>query len=346
MVTITLLNSSNRPIVRYAVGATTLVAVGMGFDWTLAYLLPVLSLSFLAPGGKPPALKGGIFFVASIAVACLIGMALAYSFLSMPPVHILVTFILLFHIFYTRHPIFNPLVKVWLLVAILLIPNIAMQSMALAKVIAISLVMNAACAILIIWVIYYLFPLQAPENLDTPTPANDKKPDASAAPPNQPQRFTTALISTLVIMPVYLLFYFAEMANALLVLVFIAILSMQPAFAKDWKVGKALIIGNTIGGLAAIVVYNLLTIVPEYSFLIMLVLLSGLIFGQYVFDKSPLASVYGMAFSTLLLIIGSVTGSDGDGAGGKVWSRVFQIMIAVVYAVSAFALIAKLRSSR
>ncbi len=59
-----------------------------------------------------------------------------------------------------------------------------------------------------------------------------------------------------------------------------------------------------------------------------------------------MASVYGMAFSTLLLIIGSVTGSDGDGAGGKVWSRVFQIMVAVVYAVSAFGLIAKLRSAK
>ena len=305
MVTLSLLNNTNRPIVRYAVGATTLVAVGMGFDWTLAYLLPVLSLSFLAPGGKPPALKGGFFFVASIAVACLIGMALAYSFLTMPPVHILVTFILLFHIFYTRHPIFNPLVKVWLLVAVLLIPNIAMQSMALAKVIAISLVMNAACAILIIWIIYYLFPLQSPENLVSA--ANEKNSGPTTTTPTQRKRFTTALISTLVIMPVYLLFYFAEMANALLVLVFIAVLSMQPAFAKDWKVGKALIIGNTIGGLAAIVVYNLLTIVPEYSFLIMLVLLSGLIFGQYVFGQSPLASVYGMAFSTLLLIIGSVT---------------------------------------
>ena len=76
MVTLSLLNHTHRPIVRYAVGATTLVAVGMGFDWTLAYLLPVLSLSFLAPGGKPPGLRGGFFFVASIAVACLIGMTL------------------------------------------------------------------------------------------------------------------------------------------------------------------------------------------------------------------------------------------------------------------------------
>jgi hypothetical protein len=54
-----------------------------------------------------------------------------------------------------------------------------------------------------------------------------------------------------------------------------------------------------------------------------------------------------MAFSTFLLIICSVTGSDGDGgAVSKVWSRVIQIMIAVIYFVSAFGLIEKLKPSR
>jgi hypothetical protein len=154
------------------------------------------------------------------------------------------------------------------------------------------------------------------------------------------------LTSTLVIMPAYFVFYYASITNALLILVFIAIMSMQPAFAKDWKVGKALIFGNTIGGLAAILAYEILTVVPEYSFLIMLVLFGGLVFGQYVFSKNPLASIYGMAFSTFLLIICSVTAGDSDGAGSKVWSRVWQIMVAVVYAVSAFGLIEKYKASR
>ena len=121
---------------------------------------------------------------------------------------------------------------------------------------------------------------------------------------------------------------------------------MQPAFAKDFKVGKALIIGNTIGGLVAIVVYEVLTIVPEYSFLLGLILLGGLTFGTHVFGQSKLASVFGMAFSTFLLIICSVTASDSDGAGGKVTSRVLQIMVAVIYVVSAFGLIGKLKSKR
>lgn len=340
MTAITLINRTHRPVLRYAIGAMVLVAVAMGFGWPLAQLLPVLSLSFLAPGGKPPALKGGVFFVLSIVVACLVGLTLAYSFLPMPPIHILITFLLLFHIFYAQGPIFNPLVKVWLLIAVLLIPNIALQSGLLTMLVAYSLVWNAACAVLVVWVIYLIFP-SAPENQATPA-----TPPKTADLPNDRHRFITALTSTLVIMPVYLIFYFANIPNALLILVFTAILSMQPGFAKDWKMGKALIIGNTIGGLAAILVFEVLTIIPVYGFLLLLILLAGLIFGQYVFDQSPVAPLYGMAFSTFLLIICSVTASDSEGAGGAVWSRVLQIMVAVIYVVLAFGLAAKLKGSK
>ena len=184
-------------------GSTLLVAVAMGFEWPLAFLLPVLSLSFLAPGGKPPALKQGILFVVSIAVACLIGMTLAYSFLSTPPIHILITFLLLFHIFYTRNRIFAPLVKVWLLIAILLIPNIALQSMYLAKGIAISLVLNATCAILLIWTIFLLIPDRQGPSTEDSKPVDQPKPELTIK-----KRFITALTSVMVIMPVYLVFYF------------------------------------------------------------------------------------------------------------------------------------------
>lgn len=313
----------------------------MGFDWILAFLLPVLSLSFLAPGKKPPDLGGGLFFVGSVALACALGLLLAYSFLSMPPVHILVTFLLLFHIFYTRRPIFTPYLKVWLVIAILLIPNIALQSSTLASVMAISLVMDAVCAILLIWVIFLLFPENKQLAIKQETANSNPKDE-----PTMKERFSTALTSVLVIMPIYLLFYLATISNALVILVFIAILPLHPAFAKDFKIGKALIIGNIIGGLAAIFAFEILTVVPEYSYLILLVLLGGLIFGQQVFGKGSLAPVYGMAFSTFLLIIGSVTGSSGEDAGGKVWWRVLQITIAVIYVVSAFCLIEKLKPRR
>jgi uncharacterized membrane protein YgaE (UPF0421/DUF939 family) len=120
---------------------------------------------------------------------------------------------------------------------------------------------------------------------------------------------------------------------------------MQPGFAKDFKGGLALIIGNAIGGIAAIIFYELLVMVPQYIFLIFLTLLAGLMFGSRLFSGKPKAQLYGMAYSTLLLVIGSTTSSTGE-AGAKVYTRIIQIMVAVVYVVVAFGLLEHYKTSR
>ena len=48
-------------VLRYATGAALAMAVAMGIDWQLSYLLPVLSLSFLASPDPCPTLKQGGF---------------------------------------------------------------------------------------------------------------------------------------------------------------------------------------------------------------------------------------------------------------------------------------------
>ncbi|MCK5406051.1 MAG: hypothetical protein KAJ37_01295, partial [Candidatus Krumholzibacteria bacterium] len=63
---------------------------------------------------------------------------------------------------------------------------------------------------------------------------------------------------------------------------------------------------------------------------------AGLIFGTRVFSDKPTAKLYAMAFSTLLLVIGSTTASGSGEAGSKVYARVAQITFAVVYVVMAF----------
>ena len=81
----------------------------------------------------------------------------------------------------------------------------------------------------------------------------------------------------------------------------------------------------------------MLTIVPDIIFLGLLVLLAGLLFGKVLFSKKPVAQLFGMAFSTFLLILGNVTAFRGE-AGEAVWTRIFQLGIVVIYLVTAFAL--------
>ena len=214
-----------------------------------------------------------------------------------------------------------------------------MQAVGLANFVAQGIVAGAIVTILLVWTVYFFLP--EPSDLgESPAPAAVEKP----IPPPM-DRFKSALLSTVVVWPVMALFYMFERLESLLILIFIAILAQQPGFAKDFKVGKALIVGNAIGGAAALVMYEVLVIVPEYGFMLLLTLLAGLIFGARVFSGKPTGALYGMAFSTLLLVIGSVTSGDDD-AGSKVYARVFQIIVAVSYVVLAFGYIDRLLEDR
>ena len=68
-------------ILRYAAGSTVIMMVAMGWDYTLAYLTPVLALNFLGPTAKAPTLKGSGAFLLMVALACMLGLAFGQIFL-------------------------------------------------------------------------------------------------------------------------------------------------------------------------------------------------------------------------------------------------------------------------
>lgn len=332
-------DSKNINIFRYALGSTFIVALAIGFSWPIGFLLPVLSLSFLASGKPAPNLKGGLVFFLIITCSALFGLLLSKLFLPFPIIHILLLCLILFYIFFTNHPLFTPLLKTFLLVSILLIPNLALYSKEMALVLATSLSAYAGVTILVVWFIFLLFPAQKITELKAAQ-------SPVLAGPTRQQRISTASTTTFVILPVLLLFYFYNLTSSLLILIFITTLCMQPAFAKDFKAGKSLIFGNLIGGIAAIIVYEVFTVVPEFFYFVIVVLLIGLIFGKQVFSGKPKAGLWGMGYSTFLLVICSTTASGTTDADAKVWTRVLQIMIAVIYIVAAFGLIARFKKEK
>ena len=321
------------PILRYALGSAIIIMVATGADYTLSYLTPVLALNFLAPGSRAPALKSSFAFLLTIALASLAGILFSRFFLDFPLVFLPLMILAIFYIYYTTH---LQKMKVWLIISLLLIPMMAMQSAGLASAVAINLLLNAFLAILLVWIIYFIFPFKQSVVEETKAKVMEAQPEF--------QRYLSSLKKILVVMPVIVLFYVFNWSDALLVLIFIAILSMNPATSNK-KAGIAIIAANLGGGLAAIIAYNLITIVPDILFFGMLVLLTGLLFGKGVFSRKPAATLYGMAFSTFLLILGDVISFTGD-AGEKVWTRIFQLSIVVIYIVIAFRLVDHFSSSK
>jgi len=328
------LDAQSRRILRYAVGATLAMALAMALDWQLAFLTPVLTLSFLASPTGPPTFKQGVAFVAMIAAASLAGILLTSLVAHYPLVYVPFIGLLLFRLFYALGSGRSPLLIVWLLIAILMIPLMSLDSQALPSLIARGLVTGAAATMIVVWLAYTLFPDRSPAVAPSSKPAKPLPPVSV--------RMRQATITTLAVFPAVVAYYLFQWTDAALALIMIALLSIQPAFTKDFKAGRALIRGNLMGGILAILFYELLVLVPQYSLLVMVTLLAGLVLGSRLFSDRPTASMYGMAFSTMLLVIGSTTSSSSGDAGAKVYTRIIQLMMAVVYLVVAFGLIDRL----
>jgi len=318
----------SKPIMRYVVGITFVLAVSSLMGYPLAYLTTVLGLGYIAPGVKPLTLKQAAGFMLALIVINILAFIFSSVFIDYPLVFMPLLALAILWLYYSdKLPM---MVKLFAIISILVIPLVSLEANFVGGFVAASLVLNAFMAIILSQLVFFVFPwTTADEEFVKSKQAAAKKSDC--------ENFIAARNILIVLLPVLLLFFIFKLSGGLLILIFIAILSMSPALANI-KVGSVMIVANIFGGLFAIFAYKLLTVVPHFIFMLLLVLLVGFLFAPKRFSKSKLAPIFGTGFSTFLLILGSVTSSDSE-AGSEVWSRVIQIAAAVIYVVVAFQIV-------
>lgn len=313
------------PVLRYTIGVSFIMAITSLWNYELAYLTAVLGLGYLAPGAKPLSVRQGLIFIFSLLIMTGIAIVFSAVFLDYPLVFMPLLLLALLWFYYTDRII--GMVKVFLLISLIIVPFVSIDSTAIGSYVAVNLTINALMAIILSQIIFYIFPWSF-------TDEKFAKAQKATVKQSKKDRFRYAMNIVIILTPVILLFYIFKLSSSILILTFIAILSMSPALANP-KVGMVLIVANILGGVVAILGYKLLSTIPNFAFMILLVLLVGLIFGNLIFSSHKLAPVFASGFSTFLLILGSVMSSDVD-AGEKVWPRVIQIAMAVIYVVTAF----------
>lgn len=323
------------PILRYVVGSCFILGVTSLLNYDLAYLTSVLALGYMAPGAKPLTLKQGGSFIVILTIITGLTVVFTELFLDYALVFMPLLLLSLLWLYYTdKLPM---MVKLFALISLVIIPFVSIDANAIGSYVAVRLVFNAFMAIILSQLVFRVFPL-----CEADIPFEKKKQEVKKQ--SEQERFLYAVRIILILLPVLLLFYMFKLSSSVLVLTFIAILSISPALANP-KVGLVMIVANVLGGLFGILAYRLLVVVPNFSFMIMVALCIGLFFGSRLFSESKYASIFGSGFSTFLLILGSVTSSDAE-AGAKVWSRVIQISIAVTYVVIAFAILNRMINSK
>ena len=316
-------------ILRYALGVSFSIALAYSIHWPLSFLTPILCAVFLALPMPVLPLKAGLLNMASTLLAFLFSFLATLIFLPFPLVYSLLLGLVLFNIYYYLNRGGSFWLVLMLLLSMLMMPLLSSINNGLALGVVIGFVWSGWVTIMLVWLVHFLAP--DPVTARLPKRAGFKPGYAKA--PAQ-----SALKSTLVVLPLALLFIANNWTSQMLVMIFVAIFSLVPDLEKGRQAGADSFLSTVIGGVFAWGLYWWLVAVPEFFFFILLMLLVSLVFGQVIFSQKPMAKYYSSAMSGVIVLL---NGSMAEGAvfTENFFTRLLLILLATLYVVFALKLL-------
>ena len=326
---------------RLALGITAAVAVSYGIGWPLAYLVPILTVLFLALPvwiTWPAAVK----IMMLLALGLLIGVLISEFVLHFPLLCVPLYALLFFMIYYTPGPDTSPLVPLFMTMGITMIPIISFSGTMVAHLVATALLFDMAVALFFAWLFHSLLP----DSLAAKTVAAAR----SSAPvrvveATEKEKIRLALVSTIVASTAVIIFFALNLSQYALAMLFICIMAGTPDQNASIKFIKGSALATVIGGVAVIAAYNLLVVSPTYLFMVFLVLLFSLLFSERIYSDSPLAPAFQSGFTTFLVLLGSSTGGT-DAASSDFYVRICQILFAGLFTVLGLVVVEHLLRPR
>ncbi len=315
--------------IRFAIGVTLAVALAYGINWPLAFLMPVLTAVILSLPLPMPSLKTGLKNMANTLQAFALGLVFSLFFLHYPLAYLLMLALVLFHLYYYINRGGSFWLTLMSLIAVLLLPMLANSGDGLAVGFSFGFVLSGCLTVIMVWVAYLLVPDQTISALPK-TPGFQRGYSSIAA--------KTALKSTLVTFPLASLFIIFNLTDYLLVMIYSAIFILKPELSAGKEAGTNSLISTLLGGLCAMVFYWLIVAVPEFHFLIALMLLTTLLFAMNIFSGQPNSKYYSSAFIALLIL---VNGSMAEGANFSALfiNRILLTVLAIAYIIAALKIL-------
>jgi hypothetical protein len=329
-------------IFRLAFGMMLSAGIALGIAWPLSFITPVLTAKLLSLPRVPP-MRQGVALIVILSASFLASAMLLMPMLAYPAVYTLLLGLILFLLFYAKAGGANPILIVFMMIGVLVVPLVGTVSQALARGVVSGLIFAAVVSVAMVYITAAIFP--DPPGLPAQSGAGSGGGAGTAEIPEPRTRVGLALRSLVVIFPLAFLFLLFSATDLAVVLIFAGLLGLEPTFGTHLKAGKGLILANLAGGLVAVAVYNILTWVPAFPFFLLLILLAGLWVGRWIFSDHPLGKLLGGGITTVFVVLGPVVTGDAE-AGAKLYLRVAMIMAAVLYVVLAFGLLERLTRGR
>ena len=313
-------------ILRYAVGLTIAIALASAIAWPLSFLLPILSAVFLALPLPKPTLLQGLRNMRDTMFAFSVGYIFTLFILPYPVIFVPLLALALFFTYYHLNRGGSFWLVLMLLVCLLLMPMLAGVSEGLSIGVAFGLVTSSWLTLAMLWLSHYIVP-DPPGSATLPAgPGFQPGYSAPAA--------ELALKSTIVALPIAIVFIANNWTSQILVMLFAAIFTLSPDLAKGKEAGINSIKSTLIGGVIAFFLYWILVAVPEYHFLVLLMFFVSLGFAAVIYSTMPIAKYLPSAMVAMIILVNSSL-AEGADFSEKFVIRVLLISIATIYVVVA-----------
>ncbi|MBB1314596.1 DUF2955 domain-containing protein [Aliivibrio sp. SR45-2] len=307
-------------IIRYTVGVGLAVFLAALIDWPLAFVAPVFVAKFLLD--KPELNKETIYeLMLAMVVTIALGLFLSNGITQYPiPMLILIGLMMLWGYYLFTDPKWNLFATI-LIIAVLMLPFMAISNPSVSVFLAIGLSSSGVVAVLIFAFVHIYFP-----------ESESKFTGYQSSPLSKQQRWYAAFRAMIISFPVVCFFFIFQISEALLTMMFIALLSLMITGEKSIKLSAFLILSNGIGGLLAIGVFGVLSLAPNIIFYTLFISLVAIIMATQIYTKPEKAPIYATAFSTVLVLLGSTLMSSGE-IDNNIFIRIFQLFLIGIYMI-------------
>lgn len=312
---------------RLALAPWIVFSLGLLGYLQLAFIGSVFAALF-ALGLKPVPVSYGISLLTKSAAILLLSWGLSIWLLPYPVVFLIVVCVGVLLAYRLQIKTGDMLLSVFAVIAALLVPYLVRTGPELAGQIAFWLIANVSVAMIVSWLVFLLLP-----DATLVEATSDKEVADDTSYDVERRMFRLVVI---VIPFVFCAFVFDFITP--FVLVFVAIQSSQ--FVADTSVqGRAtqdMLIANAIGGIGAIMIYELMVAVPFLPF-ILVVSLAAMIWFSRRFINGDVRMV--SAITAFLILLGGTLMPFSDDAQTKMVFRLWQLGIAFAYLSFAFAIV-------
>jgi hypothetical protein len=342
------LNIASVRILRLAFGTAACLWFSQAAAWNLSFIAPVLTMFILAMPMPAPRLKFGVALIAALVLAFAAGLFVLPRLLHQPMVGLLLLALMLYWSFYIPAKGGPAAIGALLTMGLAFSTAIGTVSVDAILIVVQGVIYGAAVGMGFVWVAHALVPDSLSQGARPGPPARQPSPSKPEAAVARWQAFRSLMI----VLPVGLWFLLSGASAAYApVMIKVATMGQQASNTDTRTAGRSLILSTIIGGVGAVIGWQVLRIAPTLSVYALVAALAGLVAGPRIFrgkGMAPDAATWSYGYLTMLVILApaAMDSAFGAAAGVKFVDRLVMFVLATLYAVAAVYVVDAIRPRR